>query len=58
MTLIDLRYKKVTSLNPLYLIINKINGYSEEINRNKYLTLVPTDKSKEIMKVFEELWTE
>ena len=26
-----------------YLIINRINGYIEESNGNKYLTLVPPD---------------
>ena len=51
----DLRYVKSNSVNPLYLIINKINGYFEEINGNKYLTLVPTNESKEIMKKYEEL---
>ena len=34
-------------LNPLSLIFNKVNGYFEEINENKYLTLVPTDETKE-----------
>ena len=32
------------------LIINKINGYIEEGNGNKYLTLVPTNESKDILK--------
>ena len=27
-----------------------VNGYFEEINGNKYLTLVPTNESKEITK--------
>ena len=35
------------SVNPLYLIFGKVNGYFEEINRNKCLTLVPTNESKE-----------
>ena len=35
MTFKDLRYVKINSANPLYLIINKINGYFEEINGNK-----------------------
>ena len=33
-----------------------MNGYFEEINRNKYLTLVPTNESKEKIKKNEELW--
>ena len=57
MTVKDLRYIKINSVNPLYLVDNKINGYFEKINGNKYLTLVPTDKSKEILKKCEEQWT-
>ena len=40
-------YVKIYSVNPLYLIFIYVNGYFEEINRNKYLTLVPTNESKE-----------
>ena len=32
-----------------------MNGY--EINENKYLTLVPTNESKEKIRKFEELWS-
>ena len=41
---------KIHSANPLYLIFNKVNRYFEEINGNKYLTLVPTNESKEKIK--------
>ena len=37
-------------------MFNKMNGYFEEINENKYLTLVHTNKSKEKIKKYEELW--
>ena len=47
MTIKDLKYVKINSVNPLYLIINKINGYFEEINKSRYLTLVPTNESRE-----------
>ena len=33
-----------------------MNGYFEKINENKYLALVPTTESKEIIKKYEELW--
>ena len=46
-TIQDSKYVKIQSVNPLYLVINKVNGYFEEISENKYLTLVPTDESKE-----------
>ena len=38
---------KNDSVNPLYLTFNKVNGYLEEINENKYLTLVASNESKE-----------
>ena len=49
------KYAKIKSVNPLYLIINKMNGYFEEINENKYLKLVPTNESNEIIEKYEEL---
>ena len=49
-------YVKIYSVNPLYLIFKYLNGYFEEINRNKYLTLVPTNESKEKINKYEELW--
>ena len=55
MTFKGLRYVKINSVNSLHIIINKINGYFEEINGNKYLTLVPSNESKEIIKKYEEL---
>ena len=49
MTSKDSKYLKTNSLNPLYLIINNMSGYLEEINKNKYLTVVPANKRKEII---------
>ena len=43
-------------MNPLYLIFRQVNEYFEEINRNKYLTLVPTNENNEKIKKYEELW--
>ena len=50
------KHLKISSENPLYLMFNKMNGYFEEIHKNKYLTLVPTNGSKEKIKNYEELW--
>ena len=52
----DSDYVKVNSVNTLYLIIDKVDGYIEEKNGNKYLTLVSTDKNKEVLTKFTELW--
>ena len=45
----------MNSVNPFYLMLNNMNGYFE-INENKYLTLVPTNESKEKIKKYKELW--
>ena len=36
-------------------MLNNMNGYFK-INENKYLTLVPTNESKEKIKKYKELW--
>ena len=41
------KYLKIYSVNPLYLIFGKVNGYFQEMNRNSYLTLFPTYEGKE-----------
>ena len=43
-------YVKIYCVNLLYLIFRNINGYFEEINKSKYLMLVPTNGSKEKIK--------
>ena len=50
------KYVNIYSVNPLYLIFRYINVYFEEINKNKYLMVVPTNKSKEKIKKYEDLW--
>ena len=52
----NLSYTTINSVNPLYLIINKINGYIEESTRKNYFTLVSTDEHKDALKNYEELW--
>ena len=52
------KYEKIYSVNPLYLIFRYVSGYFEEINGNKYLTLVPTIESKKKKKICEnkDVW--
>ena len=40
----ELKYVKINSVNPLYLIIGKTNEYFENINGIRYLTLVQEKK--------------
>ena len=53
----DLKYVKVDNVNPLYLIFSKVNGYFEESNKNKYLTVLTTNENEKIAKKYEELWS-
>ena len=48
---------KMYSVNTLYLIFNKVNGYLKEITGNKYLTQVPTNESKEKFKRYGKIWS-
>ena len=57
MTIKDSKYTRINSVNPLYLIISKFNEYVEDINKNKNLSPVSTNKSKEIIKIYEEFWS-
>ena len=52
----DLIYVKIYIVNPLYLIVNNINGCNEGSDGNKYLTLVSTYESKNTLKEYEKLW--
>ena len=47
----DLSCVKINNINPLCLITDKLNGYIEESNDNKCLTLVVTDESKGTEKI-------
>ena len=44
-TVKNLSYITINSVNSLDLIINKTNGHIEESDGEKYVTLVPTDES-------------
>ena len=46
----------ITSINPLYLMINKMICHFEEKGGNKYLVLDDIDESEEVSKKYEEVW--
>ena len=56
-TIKDSKYVKIYSVNHLYFIFSKLNEYFEEIDKNKYLALVPTNERKEKIKKYEQLWS-
>ena len=53
-TIKDIDYVNIYSVNPLYFIIDKTDGYIEENDGNKYLTLVST-KKRHIKKVYRTM---
>ena len=48
----------INSVNPLYLMIDKMIGHFEEKNGNKYLVLDDIDENKEVPKKYKEVWKE
>ena len=50
--------ENIYSVNPLYLIIGKVDGHIEEKNGSKYLVFDSTDENKEVLKKYTELWDE
>ena len=54
-------YENINNVYSVYLIIDKAEGYIEcnsieETNRNRYLTFASTEKNKEVLKKYRELW--
>ena len=43
-------YKNIHSVNPLYLMIDKVIGHIKDNNRNKYLVFDSADENKEVLK--------
>ena len=48
--------ENIYSVNPLYLIIGKVDGHIEEKNGSKYLVFDSTDENKEVLEKYTELW--
>ena len=46
----------IDSVNPLYLMINRIDGFIDEKNGNKYLNIASTDRNSEVSKKYSEVW--
>ena len=46
----------INSVNPLYLMIDKMIGHFEENSENKYLVLDDIDENKEVSQKYKEIW--
>ena len=49
-------YENINSANPLYLIIDDVDGYIEENNGNKYLNFASPDKNKKVLEKYTKFW--
>ena len=49
MTIKDLSYATINSVNPLYLIINKINGHTRESNGNVWCLFLNYGKIRDLI---------
>ena len=54
-TIKDWKYVKINSVCLFYLMFKTINRYFEEINGNKYLTIVSTNESTVKIKKYKEM---
>ena len=43
-------------MNPLYLLINHVSGYTEEKSMNKYFVFDSADENKELLKKYNDIW--
>ena len=46
----------VDSVNPLYLMINRIDGFVEEKNSNKYINISDTSRNNEIFTKYNQVF--
>ena len=46
----------VISVNPLYLMINRIDHFIKEKNGDKYLNIASTDRNSEVLRKYSEVW--
>ena len=49
-------YENFHSVNLLHLILDEVDWYTEEKNRNKFLTFASTDKNKKVSIKYTEFW--
>ena len=47
---------KINSANPLYLLVNRMDGFIEEKEGHKYLNIAFTERNSEVLRIFSEPW--
>ena len=51
-------FKNLEGVNSLYVIFNDVDAYFEYIDENRYLSFALTDKNREALENYKELWSE
>ena len=46
----------IKSVNPLYLLIDNVSGYIEEINEDKYLVFDVKDENKKLLDRYDDVF--
>ena len=47
---------KINSVNPLYLLVHRIDAFIEENEGDKYLNIASTYRNSEVLKKYSEVW--
>ena len=47
----------INSVNPLYLLIKKLDGFIDEKEGNKYLNITLTDSNNDVLIKYAEVWS-
>ena len=47
---------KTNNANPLYLLVNRIDGFVDEKEGDKYLNIASTDRNSEVLNKYSEVW--
>ena len=48
---------EINSVNPLYLLVHRIDGFIEAKRENKYLNIAFTGSNNEVLKKYAEVWS-
>ena len=48
--------RNLNGVNPLYLMINRIDGFIEEKNGDKYLNIASTERNSRVLRKYSEVW--
>ena len=46
---------KINTINPLYLLVDEIDGFVEEREGSKYLNIASADSDNEVLKKYEKV---